>query len=65
MCHPLVSRSRVAPPGARVPLLVLVATLAIGALVFLRLHLGGAAPAPRSLVVAPAPPSPGTLTAAP
>ncbi|HEX9051967.1 MAG TPA: hypothetical protein VF841_15665 [Anaeromyxobacter sp.] len=48
-------RSRAAPPGARVPLLVLAVALAAGAVMFLRVHRGihGASHGPRSFVAAP------------
>ena len=54
-------RSKVAPPGARFPLLVLAFALAAGAAIFLGVHLAvGAAPrSPSSIVASPGAVSPG------
>ncbi len=49
----IVQRSNAAPPGARIPLVVLVVALAAGALIFLVVHRAVAPEPPRALVVAP------------
>ncbi len=51
-------RSQAAPPGARIPLLVLVVALAAGAVLFFRLHRGDRAAegAARARVASPARP---------
>ncbi len=56
---PIVARTQVAPPGARLPLVVLVVALAAGAVMFVRVHRGPAGHQhPRALVAGPAKPSP-------